>query len=340
MIARDEGPTIGEELMLSTGRSETINSLQNDLQVELRSDDAAYADTRAFAHSLVFGGQLVAQGLQSCLMTVPKDRSPVSLRASFLAGGVPGVGVLVQVERLRDGQLTSRRRCSVSQEGVDLALISVDFIDIADDFVVRSDNWPLPKMSDRGEFRSPFQTLWNFDVLEFRKSSDFQSGDGLHPFWVRSRELVSEEFSLGAQAFFSDLAAIAAALDPGEEDSTLPISFDQSIWFHAASNAHEWHYLEANRVSLRRRQHRRSELKKSVRSDRNACRFFGSNCPARVQSGSRIQRRSSMIDTSLSDEQEMFRASVEDFAKRGGRSCLAASRHDGNVPLRCGSSNG
>src|SRR4051812_39514367 len=65
--------------------------------------DAGYG-TRAF------GGQVAAQAIRAAVATVGPDRSPHSLHAYFLRPGRPGVPIVFEVERTRDGRSFTTRR--------------------------------------------------------------------------------------------------------------------------------------------------------------------------------------------------------------------------------------
>jgi len=231
--------------------SDLTSTFQDAIRVTEAPGGESSAKTKEFAPSSLFGGQLVAQALQASLGTVPAKHLPVSLHASFLSAGVAGRDVNIRIERVRDGRRSSNRTCVISQDGNALARVAIGFVDVECKSDRGSLRRHLPARSDRGEFRNPFQTSWNFDFLEFRKPYDYQRGDGLHPFWVRSRDPLDEEPSWPAQAFVSDLAVVTKALDQEEEASTLPVSFDQTLWFHKPSNADEWHYLDVERVARR-----------------------------------------------------------------------------------------
>ena len=64
----------------------------------------------------VFGGQVAGQALVAAGRTTDGERPVHSLHAYFLRPGIPGVPIVYQVERVRDGRsFTTRRVTDVGQ---------------------------------------------------------------------------------------------------------------------------------------------------------------------------------------------------------------------------------
>ena len=64
----------------------------------------------------VFGGLVVAQALVAASRTV-ENRAPHSLHAYFILPGDPLTPIVYQVERVRDGNSFTTRRCIAVQAG-------------------------------------------------------------------------------------------------------------------------------------------------------------------------------------------------------------------------------
>ena len=58
----------------------------------------------------VFGGQVIGQALAAATRTVEPDRKVHSLHAYFLRPGDPGVPIVYEVDRIRDGKSFVTRR--------------------------------------------------------------------------------------------------------------------------------------------------------------------------------------------------------------------------------------
>ena len=63
----------------------------------------------------VFGGQVAGQALVAAGRTTEGDRPVHSLHAYFLRPGRPGVPIVYQVERIRDGRSFTTRRVTAVQ---------------------------------------------------------------------------------------------------------------------------------------------------------------------------------------------------------------------------------
>ncbi|QMU71853.1 acyl-CoA thioesterase II [Streptacidiphilus sp. P02-A3a] len=75
----------------------------------------------------VFGGQVAGQALIAAGRTVAADRPVHSLHAYFLRPGLPGVPIVYQVDRLRDGRSFTTRRVLGVQQGRTIFALTADF---------------------------------------------------------------------------------------------------------------------------------------------------------------------------------------------------------------------
>jgi len=75
----------------------------------------------------VFGGQVAGQALIAAGRTVAADRPVHSLHAYFLRPGTPGVPIVYQVDRLRDGRSFTTRRVLGVQQGRTIFALTADF---------------------------------------------------------------------------------------------------------------------------------------------------------------------------------------------------------------------
>ncbi|MGA0710177.1 MAG: acyl-CoA thioesterase, partial [Ilumatobacteraceae bacterium] len=76
----------------------------------------------------VFGGQVAGQALVAATRTIDEpDRMVHSLHAYFLRSGDPGVPILYEVDRLRDGKSFSTRRVVAIQHGKPIFNLQASF---------------------------------------------------------------------------------------------------------------------------------------------------------------------------------------------------------------------
>ena len=75
----------------------------------------------------VFGGQVAGQALVAAGRTTEGDRPVHSLHAYFLRPGRPGVPIVYQVERVRDGRSFTTRRVTAVQEGRTIFNLTASF---------------------------------------------------------------------------------------------------------------------------------------------------------------------------------------------------------------------
>ena len=75
----------------------------------------------------VFGGQVLGQALVAATRTVEPDRKAHSLHAYFLRPGEPGVPIIYEVDRIRDGTSFVTRRVVAIQHGHAIFSMSVSF---------------------------------------------------------------------------------------------------------------------------------------------------------------------------------------------------------------------
>ena len=79
-----------------------LDKLLNFLEVE-RIDKYLFIGNSPKRPSRVFGGQVLAQALNSAIRTVDPERSAHSMHGYFLRPGDPKMPVLYTVDRIRDG---------------------------------------------------------------------------------------------------------------------------------------------------------------------------------------------------------------------------------------------
>src|SRR5438270_11493171 len=75
----------------------------------------------------VFGGQVAGQALVAAGRTVPSERKVHSLHAYFIRPGDPGLPIVYEVDRIRDGRSFTTRRVVAIQRGQAIFSLSASF---------------------------------------------------------------------------------------------------------------------------------------------------------------------------------------------------------------------
>ena len=79
------------------------------MTLERVAADFFLGHTPQYTWGRVYGGQVVAQALAAAIATVEKPHRVHSLHAYFVLGGTPGVPILFEVDRLREGKSFTTR---------------------------------------------------------------------------------------------------------------------------------------------------------------------------------------------------------------------------------------
>ena len=100
----------------------------------------------------VFGGQVIGQALVAASRTVEPERKAHSLHAYFLRPGDPGVPIIYEVDRIRDGKSFVTRRVVAIQHGHAIFSMSASFQveEIGLDHQMPAPDVPPPEDSDVG----------------------------------------------------------------------------------------------------------------------------------------------------------------------------------------------
>jgi acyl-CoA thioesterase-2 len=210
----------------------------------------------------VFGGQVAGQALIAAGRTVASDRPVHSLHAYFLRPGVPGVPIVYQVDRIRDGRSFTTRRVLGVQQGRTIFALTADFHlpeespfthQLAAPVVPAPETLPTaleevgavhgeipPFISRRQAFdiRYVDRLRWNEDELE-----------GVEPrsaVWLRTNGALGDDQLVHACAvtYASDMTLLDAVRLPveplwGKRHFDMA-SLDHAMWFHRPFRADEW----------------------------------------------------------------------------------------------------
>ncbi len=212
----------------------------------------------------VFGGQVAAQALVAATATIGDDRRAHSLHAYFLRPGRPGVPIVYEVERTRDGRSFSTRRVVARQPGehADEAIfeMSTSFhVDEPGIDYAQPINPRVPSPQDAGDKMAlpggaarevPFE-LKEIDLEPAGPDGYFASTRRV---WVRIKPGVPDDPAVHTAllTFMSDMGPVMGARPPLPEldlRTLMGASLDHSLFFHRPIRADEWVLYDLRAVS-------------------------------------------------------------------------------------------
>jgi len=210
----------------------------------------------------VFGGQVAGQALIAAGRTVDAHRPVHSLHAYFLRPGIPGVPIVYQVDRIRDGRSFTTRRVLGVQQGRTIFALTADFHlpeptpfehQIAAPPVPGPEELPsaldevgavlgeIPPFISR---RQPFDLRY-VERLRWRE----EELAGVEPrvaVWLRTNGTLGDDPLIHACAvtYASDMTLLDAVRVPveplwGKRHFDMA-SLDHAMWFHRPFRADEW----------------------------------------------------------------------------------------------------
>ena len=229
---------------------EAVDRLLALLELRRLDGDRFEARTPSDGPTRLFGGQVASQSLRAATLTVPPDRHAHSFHAYFLRPGRPGLPLVLDVERTRDGRSFTTRHVTAVQGDERIFALTASFA-VAED----GDDWHLPMPAvpgpDEAAGQSPFTAFQTMSPFEMRLVHTEELR--LHPLWVRTREPLPDDPVLQTcvLAFMSDMGVVGSARAPV---STLPrvfmgASLDHAVWFHRPARADEWILFDVEPVS-------------------------------------------------------------------------------------------
>ncbi|GAA3053002.1 acyl-CoA thioesterase II [Kitasatospora albolonga] len=209
-----------------------------------------------------FGGQVAGQALVAAGRTVDGDRPVHSLHAYFLRPGVPGVPIVYQVDRIRDGRSFTTRRVLGIQQGRSIFALTADFHVPEEGGIEHQEAMPVvpgpeevPSALDEvgqklGELppfisrRQPFDIRY-VDRLRWSKEELV----GVEPrsgVWLKTNGALPDDplIHVCALTYASDMTlldAVRAPVEPlwGVRNFDMA-SLDHAMWFHRPFRADEW----------------------------------------------------------------------------------------------------
>ncbi|MCX4635556.1 acyl-CoA thioesterase II [Streptomyces sp. RPA4-5] len=213
----------------------------------------------------VFGGQVAGQALVAAGRTTEGDRPVHSLHAYFLRPGRPGVPIVYQVERVRDGRSFTTRRVVAVQQGRTIFNLTASFHKpepgfdhqlamrravpgpeelptVADE--VRERLRDLPEGLERMARRMPFEIRY-VDRLRWTPD-EIEGAEARSAVWMRAVGPLGDDplVHTCALTYASDMTLLDAVRIPieplwGPRGFDMA-SLDHAMWFHRPFRADEW----------------------------------------------------------------------------------------------------
>jgi acyl-CoA thioesterase-2 len=209
----------------------------------------------------VFGGQVAGQALVAASRTIDEpDRLVHSLHAYFLRSGDPGVPILYEVDRLRDGKSFSTRRVVAIQHGKPIFNLQASFQKIESGLehqIAMDMNVPAPEtLPDFKTRMAPYKDKLG-DWYDRPRPIDqrYVDGDPVarrgnklagQRVWIRADGTLPDDPVLHAciVTYASDMSLLDTALLPHGlnwmDGSVMMASLDHAMWFHRPFRADNW----------------------------------------------------------------------------------------------------
>jgi acyl-CoA thioesterase-2 len=211
----------------------------------------------------IFGGLVIAQALLAAYRTVENSLCH-SIHCYFLRPGDPGVPILYEVDRARDGRSFTSRRVTAIQHGEQIFNLAGSF-QHPEEGLEHQD--PMPQvpspeqLADETELRARLtanlpplmrQMAERPRPIDMRPvdPQNFMVAAPAPPFqnvWMRAVEPIGDDpvFNQAVLAYASDMSFLSTSMRPhGMSWQTRGLqtaSIDHAIWFHRPSQFNDWH---------------------------------------------------------------------------------------------------
>ncbi|MFE0644875.1 acyl-CoA thioesterase [Streptomyces sp. NPDC058877] len=255
---------------------EALDDLLDLLDLERIEQDIFRGESRSSLVPRVFGGQVAAQALVAAGRTVPgaspdlapapaggAPRLPHSLHAYFLRPGDPGVPIVYNVDRIRDGRSFTTRRVVAVQHGQPIFHLSASFQTYEEGLDHQADMPPAP---DPESLPTPAEMLPRHlprDVadrlVEARAAVDLryvdvppwgsvgQPREPRSQVWFRANGKLADDPLLHVvlATYVSDMTLLDSVLlahgrGGWAVGDVVGASLDHAMWFHRPFRADEW----------------------------------------------------------------------------------------------------
>ncbi len=238
-----------------------MERLTANLQVE-RIDKYLFIGKSPKFPPRVFGGQVLAQALNSAIRTVDEESIAHSMHAYFLRPGNPKKQIVYEVDPIRDGRSFTTRRVVAKQDGIPIFNTSISFQipeqglehqfeppqvpgpeELEDDF----DYWTR-MAEERDDVEAPPAHSICRRAIDRRDflNPETDVGEPRQRYWMKTKEALGDD-PIMHQTFLadmSDMTLMGSALRPHPYSSRskefMGASLDHALWFHRPFRADEW----------------------------------------------------------------------------------------------------
>ena len=222
------------------------------MQLEPHGTDTFVGTGPEYPWGGLYGGQIVAQGLRACGLTVESQFLPHSLHAYFIRPGDASEPIRFEVDRLRNGRSFVTRQV-VARQSTGAILTMIASFQVAEEAAdVQAATMPPVDGPDSFEPGS-----WT-DLID-RRILPPTATAGREQAWMRITGPVDDDPLLNACgiAYMSDdlpsepVRALHPAWTPhsdeeggSDEDggAFMSVSLDHAVWFHRPAKATAWHF--------------------------------------------------------------------------------------------------
>jgi acyl-CoA thioesterase-2 len=248
---RDAAPGTGQD---------AVDELVRLLDLERIEHDIFRGMSPQSERQRVFGGQVAGQALVAAGRTVAPDRRVHSLHSYFIRAGDPGVPIVYEVERIRDGRSFTTRRATAVQHGKVIFVLSASF-QLEQPGIEHESTMPqtpapesLPTLEERlravdvptvlRDEPKPIDLRYVDDPSWQQRAAGPREGD--MRVWMRAKGRLPDDplLHVCVLTFASDMTlldsvlarqGLALGLDPIQM-----ASLDHAMWFHQPFRADEW----------------------------------------------------------------------------------------------------
>ena len=210
------------------------------IDLERVAADFFVAQTPHYSWGRVYGGQVVAQALAAASATVDKPHRVHSLHAYFVLAGSPGVPILFEVDRLREGRSFTTRRVVARQAGG--AILNLDASFQRDEPEVDIQEGGLPPGLPDPDALPDAEWSGLGQVREIER----EGHEARSQIWMRLRHGLEDDPIAHAcgLAYLSDHnpmdAIVLSHPQRPQWDDMMTASLDHAIWFHRQARADDW----------------------------------------------------------------------------------------------------
>lgn len=214
----------------------------------------------------IFGGHVIAQALMAAYRTVP-ERICHSLHAYFIRPGDPGIPVIYQVDRARDGGSFTTRRVVAIQHGKQIFNMSASFHVQEEGWdyqhpmkdVGNPEDWPnrdelratvLDRIPEK--YRDDFMRERPIELREVAPRDFFvpDKADDRNQLWFRMEAAKGQgpQMQHCLLAYASDMNLLGSSLRPHGltwfQGKVMTASLDHAMWFHGPIEFSDWHLYD------------------------------------------------------------------------------------------------